>query len=85
MSRSADTLMDSLPPVGWADVAMKHDLARLGDRLDGRIDVLERRMDLRFGGITTEILASVRADMLRMMLGLLGFVVAFVVALVTLT
>ena len=35
------TLMELLPPVGWADVATKHDLARL----DLRFDALEARMD----------------------------------------
>jgi hypothetical protein len=29
----AETLMSMLPPVGWADVATKHDLAELEERL----------------------------------------------------
>jgi len=40
----ATTLMEHLPPVGWAEVATKTDIGMLqGDLTD-----LERRMDLRF-------------------------------------
>ncbi len=42
----AATLMEMLPPVGWADVATKRDL-----------DQLEQRMDLRFETVSSEIRA----------------------------
>lgn len=47
----AETLLGYLPPVGWADVATKHDLRQLEGRLDGRIDGLEERFDIRFGAM----------------------------------
>lgn len=33
---AATTLIEHLPPVGWADVATKHDLAGLEDRMELR-------------------------------------------------
>jgi hypothetical protein len=36
--------MELLPPVGWADVATKHDLLQI----DRRFDELEARLDARF-------------------------------------
>jgi len=43
----ATTLIEHLPPVGWADVATKHDLAALEERMDLRFD----RVDDRFGRV----------------------------------
>jgi hypothetical protein len=43
----ASALMALLPPVGWADVATKHDLAALEDRIDLRFAAI----DLRFAAI----------------------------------
>ena len=36
-SDEADTLMSLLPPVGWADVATKQDLAHLEIRIKGEL------------------------------------------------
>jgi hypothetical protein len=47
---SAETLMEMMPPVGWADVATKHDLAALEQRLDLRVDVLEHKLLAAFRG-----------------------------------
>ena len=50
---AAETLMEMMPPVGWADVATKHDL-----------DALEQRMDLRFETLEHKLLAAFRGELL---------------------
>ena len=43
---SAETLMEMMPPVGWADVATKRDLDALEERMNLRFDLVEQRFDL---------------------------------------
>jgi len=56
------TLMELLPPVGWADVATKHDLLQI----DRRFDDLETRLDLRFGSLQERIDAKLDRLELRL-------------------
>jgi len=57
-SEAASTLMEHLPPTGWADVATKHDLDALRMDLDAfrsamkrDLDTLREVMDARFEAV----------------------------------
>jgi hypothetical protein len=50
----AETLMELMPPVGWADVATKRDLDALEERMHLRFELVDRRfegVDRRFDAL----------------------------------
>jgi septal ring factor EnvC (AmiA/AmiB activator) len=51
----AITLMEHLPPVGWADVATKQDLAQLRVLLEERIDHRFEMVDQQFKAVTATV------------------------------
>jgi hypothetical protein len=55
----AETMMELLPPVGWADVATKHDLGALEQRLDDKFARFGAELETRLTrSIVTWLLAG---------------------------
>jgi len=66
---AAMTLAELLPPVGWADVATKHDLAQLERRIDLRFEAVDLRfeamdsnIDLRLEALEYRVVGAIRKD-----------------------
>ncbi len=73
----ASTLMDHLPPVGWADVATKRDLDHLATTLRGDIEReigdLRTELHQEIGGLRTELhqeIGGLRSELHREIGGL---------------
>ncbi|HVF19998.1 MAG TPA: hypothetical protein VNA14_07135 [Mycobacteriales bacterium] len=79
-AEAATTLLEYLRPVGWADVATKHDLAELERRMDlrfelvdARFDTLEQRVLVAFRG---ELVAAITTQTRSMVFTMAGTVVS---------
>ena len=55
---AATTLIEHLPPVGWADVATRHDVAGLEQRIELRFARVEERFEERFNAMDDRITAA---------------------------
>ena len=73
---AVNTLMDSLPPMDWRELATKTDLAALEERLDTRFERIDTGIDKRIAKQTYVLLASLAAM-------LSPFYIALVMALFT--
>jgi hypothetical protein len=54
-SERAATMMNLMPPVGWADIATKHDLAELEARLTARFEVLDHLFDSKLDHLRSDL------------------------------
>jgi hypothetical protein len=79
----ATTLMEMLPPVGWADVATKRDLDQLEQRMDLRFQIgfreiraVEDRLHADFANQTRTIVLAMLGSSLAILATTLGAVFA---------
>jgi len=85
---AATTLIEHLPPVGWADVATKHDLAGLEQRIDDRFALNEERTNAAVSEVRATLEHELRSQSTTMIFGLVGMMLtmaALAVALFRLT
>ena len=67
---AAETMMELLPPVGWADVATKEDLRHLEERIGSRTESLRTELHWRIDASESRLrgdMHQMRGDLLRAM------------------
>ena len=55
---AAATMMEHLPPVGWADVATKRDLEHLELRIENKLTAMEARFERALHAQTVKFVAG---------------------------
>ena len=87
----SETLMEMLPPVGWADVATKQDLAHLEERIGLRFEMVDQRFDMvdqRFEILTHHLLGELErrlnAQTRTLFLALAGLLISLTTLLLAL-
>jgi hypothetical protein len=84
----AATLMEMLPPVGWADVATKRDLDQIEQRMDLRFEVVYTKFDAvldRIDAAEQRLRAEFSNQTRNMAIGMIGTVLATVFGVAALT
>ena len=79
----ATTLMEHLPPVGWADVATKDDLRSLQSSLTARIDVVGSELRTEMASLSTELHSTLRTNA-YLTIGAMAALVGLISAVATL-
>ncbi len=66
------TLMELLPPVGWADVATKRDLDHLHAVLDAKIDTAVGTLDAKIERVGVDLRAEMFREQRNQTLAIIG-------------
>lgn len=75
----ATTLIEHLPPVGWADVATKHDLAALEERMDFRFARVEDRFNAALSDLRATFEHELRGQTMTIVFGMVSVVLTMAV------